>query len=97
VATGIAFPAHSALAMENARGIGMGTIMSVLLTVHSFGMTVCPIVFGLLADHFGIGSTFYAGGLLCALSTAVCYKLTHVPPTAASMEKAREPEAAVTE
>jgi MFS family permease len=78
-ATGVAFPAHTALAMENARGLGMGTVMSFLLTVHSFGMTVCPVLFGLLADHFGIGSAFYSGGLLCAVATVVCYRLTRTP------------------
>jgi MFS transporter, DHA1 family, multidrug resistance protein len=97
VATGIAFPAHTALAMEHARGLGMGTVMSVLLTVHSFGMTICPVLFGLMADHFGIGSTFSVGGLLCALSTGVCYKLTHALPMDAPVEKVREPEAAVTD
>jgi len=75
-ATGIAFPAHTALAMENARGLGMGTVMSFLLTVHSFGMTICPVLFGLMADHFGIGSTFYGGGFLCLVATVVCYLLT---------------------
>lgn len=97
VATGIAFPAHTALAMENARGIGMGTVMSVLLTVHSFGMTICPVLFGLMADYFGIGSTFYVGGFLCALSTGVCYKLTRTVPVKARAEKVREQEATVTD
>ena len=97
VATGIAFPAHTALAMEHARGLGMGTVMSVLLTVHSFGMTICPVLFGLMADYFGIGSTFYVGGLLCALSTGVCYKLTRALPMEASVEKVREQETAVTD
>jgi MFS family permease len=97
VATGLAFPAHTALAMEHARGLGMGTVMSVLLTVHSFGMTICPVLFGLMADYFGIGSTFYVGGLLCALSTGICYKLTYALPVDASAEKVREQEAAVTD
>ncbi len=78
-ATGVAFPAHTALAMENARGFGMGTVMSFLLTVHSFGMTVCPILFGIIADHVGIGSTFYGGGFFCLLATGACYVLTRVP------------------
>lgn len=97
VATGVAFPAHTALAMENARGLGMGTVMSFLLTVHSFGMTVCPILFGLIADHFGMNSTFYGGGLLCALTTAICYLMTHDAPIETTAEKVREKEAAVTD
>lgn len=94
-ATGVAFPAHTALAMENARGFGMGTVMSFLLTVHSFGMTVCPVLFGLIADHFGIGSTFYGGGFLCALATGACYMLTNSPPMESQTVKATEKEAAV--
>jgi MFS family permease len=83
--------------MEHARGLGMGTVMSVLLTVHSFGMTICPVLFGLMADYFGIGSTFYVGGLLCALATGICYKLTHALPVNTSAEKVHEQEAAVTD
>lgn len=94
-ATGVAFPAHTALAMENARGLGMGTVMSFLLTVHSFGMTVCPILFGLIADHFGISSTFYGGGLLCALATGTCYMLTNASSTESPTAKATEKEAVV--
>jgi MFS family permease len=94
-ATGVAFPAHTALAMENARGLGMGTVMSFLLTVHSFGMTVCPVLFGLIADHFGIGSTFYGGGLLCALATGICYVLTYSPLTELQTGEGTEKEPAL--
>ena len=90
-ATGVAFPAHTALAMENARGLGMGTVMSFLLTVHSFGMTVCPVLFGLIADRFGIGSTFYGGGFLCAVATGICYFLTNASSMEAPAEKAPAP------
>ena len=93
-ATGIAFPAHTALAMENARGLGMGTVMSLLLTVHSLGMTLCPLLFGLIADSFGMNSTFYGGGLLCALATSVCYALTYAPSEPQEV-KANEREPAV--
>jgi MFS family permease len=96
-ATGVAFPAHTALAMENARGLGMGTVMSFLLTIHSFGMTACPVLSGLIADHFGIGSAFYGGGLFCALATGICYLLTNTPSVESSTEKALKKEAAVME
>lgn len=92
-ASGVAFPAHTALAMENARGLGMGTVMSFLLTVHSLAMTVCPVLFGFVADHFGLSSTFYGGGMLCALATGICYFLTHTSPTESQLvkEAVREP------
>jgi MFS family permease len=94
-ATGVAFPAHTALAMENARGLGMGTVMSLLLTVHSLGMTLCPLLFGFIADQLGMSSTFYGGGLLCALTTGVCYVLTSAPSLALPEVKADEREPAV--
>lgn len=94
-ATGVAFPAHTALAMENARGLGMGTVMSLLLTVHSLGMTLCPLLFGVIADYLGMNSTFYGGGLLCALATGVCYALTSTPPLEDQEVKPGEREAAV--
>lgn len=94
-ATGVAFPAHTALAMENARGLGMGTVMSFLLTVHSFGMTVCPVLFGLIADHFGIGSTFYGGGFLCLVATIVCYVLTTTLPPESAVADHPKPKAPV--
>jgi DHA1 family multidrug resistance protein-like MFS transporter len=92
-ATGVAFPAHTALAMENARGLGMGTVMSLLLTVHSLGMTLCPLLFGFMADHFGMSSTFYGGGLLCALAAGACHVLTTSPELTAA--KALDKEASV--
>ncbi|MBI3247264.1 MAG: MFS transporter [Deltaproteobacteria bacterium] len=96
-ATGVAFPAHTALAMENARGFGMGTVMSFLLTVHSFGMTVCPVLFGMIADHFGLGSTFYGGGFFCLVATGLCYVLTTAPsPEPAGADQSKQ-EAPVTD
>lgn len=94
-ATGVAFPAHTALAMENARGLGMGTVMSLLLTVHSLGMTLCPLLFGVIADYLGMNSTFYGGGLLCALATGACYVLTTTPPVEDQAVNTKEREAAI--
>ena len=73
---GLAYPAHMALAMEHTPGSGMGTVMSTLLTVHSFGMTIAPPIFGVVADYYNLGSVFYAAGLLCVVCTVACYYLT---------------------
>jgi len=90
-AAGLAFPAHVALAMEQIRGAGMGTLMSLLLTVHSLGMMVGPLLFGFIADHISLGSAFYSAGLIGALVTGVCYVLTITPlpepQTTAAVEK----------
>lgn len=80
---GLAYPAHMALAMEHTPGSGMGTVMSTLLTVHSFGMTIAPPIFGMVVDYYNLGSVFYGAGLLCGVCTIGCYLLTHnaaVPP-----------------
>ena len=73
---GLAYPAHMALAMEHTPGSGMGTVMSTLLTVHSFGMTIAPPIFGMVVDYYNLGSVFYAAGLLCVVCTVACYYLT---------------------
>ncbi len=73
---GLAYPAHMALAMEHTPGSGMGTVMSALLTVHSFGMTIAPPIFGMVADYYNLESVFYAAGLLCVVCTVACYYLT---------------------
>ena len=78
-AAGLAFPAHVALAMEQVHGSGMGTVMSLLLTVHSLGMMVGPLLFGFIADHISLGSAFYSAGLIGVLVTGACYVLANAP------------------
>ena len=74
---GLAYPAHMALAMEHTPGSSMGTVMSTLLTVHSFGMTIAPPIFGVVVDYYNLSSMFYSAGLLCVVCTVACYSLTH--------------------
>lgn len=81
-AFGLAYPAHMAVAMENAEGFGMGTVMSLLLTVHSFGMTVGPILFGLIVDLYSLKGVFYSGGIFGLLATVVCYVFASLPAAA---------------
>ena len=76
-AYGLAFPAHVALAMEHARGYGMGTVMSLLMLAHGVGMMIGPLLFGALADHFSLGSAFLGGGIIGVLLTVVGYPLTN--------------------
>jgi len=78
-AAGLAFPAHIALAMEQVHGAGMGTVMSLLLTVHSLGMMVGPLLFGFIADHISLASAFYSAGLIGVLATGACYALANAP------------------
>ncbi len=90
-AFGLAYPAHMAVAMENAKGFGMGTVMSLLLTVHSFAMTVGPMLFGLVIDLYSLNGVFYSGGLFGLLVTIACYVLTVLPVTPAEPAADKEP------
>jgi len=75
-AYGLAFPAHIALAMEQARGYGMGTIMSLLMLAHGVGMMIGPMLFGAIARQWSLQSAFWSGGLINILLIALCYPLT---------------------
>lgn len=72
---GMSYPAHIAVAVENAPGASMGAVMSVLLTVHSLAMSIAPLIFGFIVDHYALGSVFYSAGLLSLLAIGVCYVL----------------------
>ena len=73
---GLAFPAHVALAMEQARGHGMGTVMSFLMLAHGVGMMIGPVLFGAIARQWSLHSAFWSGGLINALLIVLCYPLT---------------------
>ncbi len=92
---GLAYPAHMALAMEHTPGSSMGTVMSTLLTVHSFGMTIAPPVFGIVLDYYNLSSMFYSAGLLCIVCTVACYYLTHDADVLLRAGQALEKEPAV--
>ncbi len=72
---GMSYPAHIAVAMENAPGASMGAVMSVLLTVHSLAMSIAPLIFGFIVDHYALGSVFYSAGLLSLIAIGICYVL----------------------
>ncbi len=92
---GLAYPAHMALAMEHTPGSSMGTVMSALLTVHSFGMTIAPPVFGIVVDYYDLSSMFYSAGLLSVVCTVACYYFTHDADTLLQAGRAVEKEPAV--
>ena len=92
---GLAYPAHMALAMEHTPGSNMGMVMSTLLTVHSFGMTIAPPIFGIVVDYYNLSSMFYSAGLLCVVCTVACYYLTHDADVLLRAGRAVEEEPAV--
>ena len=88
---GLAYPAHMGLAMEHTPGSSMGTVMSILLTVHSFGMTIAPPIFGIVVDYYDLSSLFYSAGLLCVGCTVACYYLTRDSDVFLQTTRAKEP------
>ena len=71
---GLAFPAHTAIGMENAGRLGMATVMSMLMMSHSLGMTVGPLMFGAIADRTNLPSVFYLGGILNICLLWACWR-----------------------
>ena len=74
---GLAFPSHTALAMEHGQRYGMGTVMSLLMMAHGVGMMVGPAVFGSLASQSGLAGAFWIGGSAGAVLTVVCAVLVN--------------------
>jgi MFS family permease len=97
VGFGFAYPAHMALAMEHAPGPNMGTVMSMLLTVHSFAMTVAPPLFGILVDRYTLGSAFYCAGFLSVVALLICYALVSTTQGASPARPLAEGEQTVTD
>ena len=93
VGFGVAYPSHIALAMEHAPGASMGAVMSVLLTVHSLTMTIAPLIFGFIVDHYTLSSVFYSAGGLGLIAIVVCYTLTHAAarPTLVTVTPVEKP------
>lgn len=96
-AYGLAFPAHLALAMENARGSGMGAMMSLLMFAHGLGMMIGPVLFGAIARRWSLGSAFGGGGLLNIAIIVLCYPLMRAVVSTPESSLIRKPESVVTD
>ena len=93
---GLAFPSHTALAMEHGQRYGMGTVVSLLLMAHGVGMMVGPAVFDSLASQSGLAGAFWIGGSAGAVLTVVCAVLvnTDLPRPAARPAARTQPAVA---
>lgn len=68
ISGGLSIPALMGILVEEGKDLGgMGTVMGVTVTVHSFGMFLGPIFGGLVVDRIGIGGAFQAGAALSLL------------------------------
>ena len=56
-------PASAALAVEEGRKYGMGSVMGIFTMAMSLGMAAGPILGGVAADYLDLNSVFYLGSV----------------------------------
>ena len=88
---GLAFPAHTAVGMENAGGFGMATVMSLLMMSHGLGMMIAPMMFGAIADQLSLASAFWTGGMMCLGLVVGCWLLLARSPATPAVAHSMEP------
>ncbi|MBI2860627.1 MAG: MFS transporter [Chloroflexi bacterium] len=76
LAGAIAVPAASAMAVEEGRLYGMGSIMALFSMAMSIGMAVGPIAAGAIADLSNVSFAFYFGATMILLGTGAFTWLT---------------------
>lgn len=72
----ISMPAISAMSVEEGRKFGMGSTMALLGMAFSVGMTVGPILSGVIADLLNISSVFYFGAIMGLAGTISFIRFT---------------------
>ncbi len=94
----VLWPAISALAVEEGRIYGMGSMMGVFNMAMSVGIFGGSIVSGLSVDAWGLGAAFYVGAVLFGIGTIAGWWLMTrsgtVMPAVADVGNGGEPEAA---
>jgi MFS family permease len=71
VSGGLSIPASSAAVADISNPRELGEAMGLFATSISIGMTLGPIVGGLLLDYLSIGSVFYMAAILSFIGAAV--------------------------
>ncbi|RLA85500.1 MAG: MFS transporter [Deltaproteobacteria bacterium] len=70
---GLAIPSLMAIMVEEGRKLGgMGTLMSIVITFHSIGMFIGPVLGGMVADVMRLQAVFLVGAL-SALFGVSCF------------------------
>jgi len=72
----IASPSATATTVLLGKNMGMGTLMSLLVTAMSAGMVLSPIILGVVMDFLDIKSAFYMAGLMGFLGAFIFYCFT---------------------
>jgi MFS family permease len=68
----VALPAASALTVEEGKKFGMGSTIAIFTIAFSLGMTIGPLISGLIADFVDISSVFYFASTI-GLSGAILF------------------------
>jgi MFS family permease len=71
IGNGISMPGGLVLTGRAGKKLGMGSTMGLTDAGWSLGMIVSPILSGMIMDHLGLISIFYAGGILIIIGTAL--------------------------
>jgi len=72
----IATPAASALNVEEGRKFGMGAAIAVFAVAFSIGMTIGPLLAGMIADLTDINTVFYVAAAMSLAGTSLFIWLT---------------------
>ena len=64
-------PTLSALAVEEGRRFGMGSIMAIFALAFSIGMAIGPVLSGTIHDLANINSVFYVGAIMGLIGTSL--------------------------
>ena len=67
----ISQPAVTALLVGEGRKFGMGSSMAIFFMAMSIGMTIGPIISGVIVDLVDINSTFYFAAVMGAVGTGL--------------------------
>ncbi len=67
----ISLPAASALTVEEGRKFGMGSTIAIFSIAFSIGMTIGPLLAGMIADFADINSVFYFAAAMGLIGTSL--------------------------
>ncbi len=83
---GIAMPAGFVITGQIGRTKGMGSLLGLTETGWSLGMTISPIISGIVMDSLGVPAIFLTGGALTITGTILIYffLFDYVPPKLSS-------------
>lgn len=67
-------------------GLGVGSLLGLTETGWSLGMTISPIISGIIMDSLGVPTIFFTGGLLTITGTILIYffLFNYIPPKLSS-------------